>query len=70
MTTKKNQELKGALGDIQTGMSKSMEEYKEAFDILAKRGDTDKLRLGQKILSMGNKLGERKPLTVDRILCY
>jgi len=62
---KKDQELKGALGDIQTGMSKIMEEFKEAFDILAKRGDTDKLIPGQKILSMGNKLGERKPLTVE-----
>ena len=62
---KKDQELKGALGDIQTGMSKIMEEFKEAFDILAKRGDTDKLIPGQKILSMGNRLGERKPLTVE-----
>jgi len=62
---KKDQELKGALGDIQTGMSKIMEESKEAFDILAKRGDTDKLIPGQKILSMGNRLGERKPLTVE-----
>ena len=62
---KEKKELQGTLTTMRKGIAQRMADSQEAYEILAKRGDTDKLVPGQKILSLGNRKGERKPLTVE-----
>jgi len=63
---KKDQELKGALGDMSKRMSQIIEDQKEAYKLFVDKGDTEKLIPGTKILSMGNDKGlAKKPLTVE-----